>query len=259
MILASELAKAGFRYLGRSYQEMDCQKFVEKCLSDIGIRKDLPGSNAWYRKMTWRGTPEECRKRFGGIPAGAFLFILEMDGGERKRGYTDGLGNASHIGLVTGQGQGAIHSSQSRGGVFESSFKGKSIRGGWNRVGLWDALSYGEKVDRILTGTGTSTEAPNEGGSHGTETPAGSGDSPASSSNVSCLSERSEEPGKAIVSAPNGGTVKLRNRASTQCGLYWDIPSGTEVQVLKEGSRWWRIRALGRTGYMMREFLQTDG
>ena len=57
MIQASELAKAGFRYLGRSYQEMDCQKFVEKCLSDIGIWKDLPGSNAWYRKMTWRGTP----------------------------------------------------------------------------------------------------------------------------------------------------------------------------------------------------------
>lgn len=54
---------------------MDCQKFVEKCLADVGIKKDLAGSNAWFRYMTWTGTPEECKKKFGKVPAGAFLFI----------------------------------------------------------------------------------------------------------------------------------------------------------------------------------------
>ena len=58
------LAKAGEKYLGRKYWEMDCQAFAERCLRDIGVNLNLAGSNAWYRKMTWVGTPEECRARF---------------------------------------------------------------------------------------------------------------------------------------------------------------------------------------------------
>ena len=42
---ARELAQAGFRYLGRSYSEMDCQGFVERCLADCGNHTDLGGSN----------------------------------------------------------------------------------------------------------------------------------------------------------------------------------------------------------------------
>ena len=77
---ARALAQAGFRYLGRSYQEMDCQGFVERCLADCGNHTDLSGSNSWFReclKNGWVGTPEECRKEFGNVPVGAFLFILE--------------------------------------------------------------------------------------------------------------------------------------------------------------------------------------
>ena len=54
---------------------MDCQKFVENCLAEVGIKKDLAGSNTWYRYITWTGTPEECKQKFGRIPPGAFLFI----------------------------------------------------------------------------------------------------------------------------------------------------------------------------------------
>lgn len=74
-VSAAVLSTAGARFLGRSYSEMDCQKFVEKCLAEVGIKKDLPGSNAWFRYVTWTGTPEECKKKFGKIPAGCFLFI----------------------------------------------------------------------------------------------------------------------------------------------------------------------------------------
>ena len=77
---ASELLKVSPKYLGTPYSKMDCQAFVEKCLSDIGIHDNLPGSNAWYRRMTWVGTPEECKTSFGKIPEGAFLFILKSDG-----------------------------------------------------------------------------------------------------------------------------------------------------------------------------------
>lgn len=141
LIDGKELAKAGFPYIGTPYDKMDCQKFVERCLEDCGWKIDLAGSNAWYRKCKkegWVGTPEECVKKYGTTPGGAFLFIHAFDGGEEKRGYHDGLGNASHIGLCTGgSGEGAIHSSSSRGCVAESKYRNKTIQnGGWNMVGL---------------------------------------------------------------------------------------------------------------------------
>ena len=182
------LALAGDVYLGRSYSEMDCQAFAERCLRDIGINMNLAGSNAWYRKMTWTGTPEECRKQFGSVPSGAFLFILEQDGKEPAKYRKDGIGNASHMGIKTGRtqeqmlkdgleriagrygkdntgkkaaqyefrkkvgfGNGAVHSSKSRGCVATSRFADRTIRnGGWNRVGLWDRIDYGEKINKKL-------------------------------------------------------------------------------------------------------------
>ena len=145
MIDGNKLGIVGFEKLGTPYKEMDCQAFIEWCLRQCGLKKDLAGSNAWYREVLKNGTvmtPEECVKQLGKVPAGAFLFIHAFDGGEEKRGYRDGLGNASHIGIVTGKGEGAIHSSSSRGCVAESGFRGKTIRGGWNRVGLWNRVSY---------------------------------------------------------------------------------------------------------------------
>ena len=145
MIDGKKLAEAGFRYLGVPYARMDCQAFAEQCLRDCGLEKNLAGSNAWYREVWKNGavmTPEECVRELGKVPAGAFLFILQQDGGEPAKYKPDGLGNASHIGICTGRGEGAIHSSASRGCVAESRFKGKSISGGWNRVGLWNEVSY---------------------------------------------------------------------------------------------------------------------
>ena len=94
--------RAAPKYLGTPYSKMDCQAFVEACLKDIGISKNLPGSNAWYRTMTWVGTPEECEHSFGSIPVGAFLYVLKQDGGEPEKYKSDGIGNANHIGIYTG-------------------------------------------------------------------------------------------------------------------------------------------------------------
>ena len=133
---------------GITYEEMDCQELVEHCLRQVGIKADWKGSNHMFRDMAWVGTPEECRDRYGCIPVGAWLFIWADDGGEISRGYRDGLGNASHVGVYTGQGKGAVHSSSSRGCVCESAFSGKTIRnGGWNRVGLCRLLDYGLTVE----------------------------------------------------------------------------------------------------------------
>lgn len=231
MVSADKLAQAGFKYIGTPYSTMDCQAFVERCLKDCGCDLNLAGSNAWFRKMTWTGSPEDCKAKFGRIPAGAFLFILKQDGKEPEKYKKDGIGNASHIGLKTGTGKGAIHSSGSRSGVCESEFHDKTIQnGGWNRIGLWTEVSYGADIDAILDGGGD-TPAPDP--------------------------QPEPEPivTTATVTAPTGGTVKMRAKPSTSCGLYWDVPVFSLVDVIEKGDEWSRIRWTGRTGFMMSKFL----
>jgi hypothetical protein len=230
MVDGNKLGDVGFQYLGVPYSQMDCQAFVEKCLSDCGLKKDLAGSNAWFREVYKNGailTPEECVKQLGCVPKGAFLFILEHDGKEPEKYKPDGLGNASHIGLCTiPRGEGAIHSSASRGCVAESKFKQKSINGGWNRVGLWNQVSY------------------DYGGSGG-----GGGDSP------------TPEPiDKKIATVGNVDQgkrqdVNFRTRPSTNAVLIDRIPCGESVEVLSDDGTWAKIRWNGQTGYMMSKFL----
>ena len=149
-VSAQKVSLMGDKYIGKTYSQMDCQAFVEQCLADAGLNVNLTGSNAWYRAMTWVGTPEECRAKFGTIPVGAFLYILEQNGKEPNQYKADGLGNASHIGIYIGRSPGAIHSSYSKKGVNYSDFSGITINGGWNRVGLWTELDYGEAVNEML-------------------------------------------------------------------------------------------------------------
>lgn len=141
---AAAFAAQAAKYLGTPYDELDCQALMEAMLRDVGVRKNWTGSNAMYRDMAWIGTPEECVAKYGSIPIGAWLYILEQDGGEPAKYKADGIGNASHVGVYTGSGKGAIHSSASRGEVCESAFAGKTIKnGGWNRVGFCKLLDYG--------------------------------------------------------------------------------------------------------------------
>lgn len=254
-VKASVLATAGCKYLGQLYSKMDCQKFVESALKDAGITKDLAGSNAWYRIMTWVGTPAECKAKFGSIPVGAFLYILSNNGKEPEKYKKDGIGNASHIGIYTAMtgaemvaqaladgnvngtaynfGNGAIHSSSSRAHVCTSAFAGKAISGGWNRIGLWDKIDYGEHVNAILRG-----------------------ESPKPSPDPEPASEPEQETvvGTGTVFAGAGRAVKMRQRPSTGCSLYWDVPLGETVEILKEGD-WDRIRWNGRVGYMKSNYI----
>ena len=233
---AEEFSKAGDQFLGRSYSEMDCQEFVERCLECVGCLLDLKGSNAWFRKVQaegWTGSPEECVREFGCVPKGAFLFIHAFDGGEEKRGYHDGKGNASHIGIKTGRGKGAIHSSSSRGCVAESEFHDRTVRnGGWNMVGLWNRMDYGKTVTWVLEHSGSMKAPPEQ-----------------------------KEEGKRMmvtVTSPNGGPVNLRKAANKGAALVDRILTGTEAELLESGNGWSKIRAAGRVGWMMTEFLVTD-
>ena len=225
---------------------MDCQAFVERCMADCGLSMNLGGSNSWYREMTWTGTPEECLRVFGCIPAGALLFILEPPSAStpaRFRG--DGVGDASHMGIRTGRGLGAIHSSQSRGCVCESDFRNRTVpNGGWNRVGLYRRFSYGEAVDRRLNGEMPETEASDAPAPEAAEAPA------------------EPQAEYARVFAASGKTVNLRKGPGLYYGLTERVPVGTVVRLLKRvDDAWARIaytdaRKAVWYGFMQSRFLQ---
>ena len=252
-ISAEQFAEAGFKYIGRSYDEMDCQKFVEKCMADCGLKMDLGGSNSWYRevmKRGWVGTPEECKKTFGKIPKGALLFIWEpVSDSTPAKFRNDGIGDITHIGIKTGSGNGAIHSSYSKGSVCESEFHDKTIQnGGWNRVGLYQKFTYGDDVDRILDGGSADPDPgqddPDEGGE--------------------------EITAWAQVISANGKPVNTRTGPDEnydQAGP-GKLPVGTVVEIIgqkenKQGELWYKIKYTDRKGatwycWMKSDFLLID-
>lgn len=134
------------------YKELDCQAFVEKVLHDCGVSRNWRGSNdMWRSALKWRGTYTEALVKFGCIPRGAWLFTVKNDGGEKKRGYNDNDGNACHVGIFTGQGYGAMHSTT--GGVQQCAGDDKR----WTHVGLATDIDYNvegltdrEMLEKIL-------------------------------------------------------------------------------------------------------------
>ena len=128
-----------------TYDQLDCQGFVEAVLKDIGVRKnngkpyDWRGSNSMYRNYyTWRGTTDECIKKFGAVPVGAFVYIWK-ETGEEEVGYKDGLGNCSHVGIYCGNDvvrDSTRSTSTGRNGVGTRTMKG------FNRVTLFSGLDY---------------------------------------------------------------------------------------------------------------------
>ena len=260
-ISAEELARSGCKYLGTPYSTMDCQAFWERMLKDCGLKMDLGGSNSWYRYIMahgWVSTPEECKAMYGSIPQGATLFIREdVSESTPAQFRNDGIGDITHMGVYTALsgkemvriaqeagvkdaekynfGDGAIHSSSSRGGVCTSKFAGKTIpNGGWNRVGL-----FLEKIAYV-----------------GIEPEPGPGPEP---------TPPEPQTDWAIVVAESGDKVKMRAKPTQACNLYWDVPVGAEVQVYqwnaatdKKGQVWARIAWAGQDGYMIQEFLRDE-
>lgn len=91
------------------YDQYDCQAFCELVLKDMGIRQpnggvyNWKGSNDMFRNAcSWVGTIAECKAKYGDIPLGAWAFMWDNTGAEERRGYYDGKGNASHVGIYIG-------------------------------------------------------------------------------------------------------------------------------------------------------------
>ena len=141
------------KYNKLKYADADCQAYCELVLKDLGIRQpngkpyNWKGSNDMARNaVSWIGTKDEAIRQFGSIPLGSWAFIWEnKTGKERERGYTDGMGNFSHIGIYIGN-------NIVRDSTRYKGSDGKYVRDGvadrnisaFNRIGLCKLLDFGQ-------------------------------------------------------------------------------------------------------------------
>lgn len=138
------------KYDSIKYDQYDCQAFCELVLKDIGVRQpngavyNWKGSNDIARHAcSWIGTKEECIKQFGSIPIGAWAFMWDNTGNERQRGYYDGLGNYSHIGIFIGNDQvrDSTKIKDGKGGYKRDGVGTRSIKD-FQRIGLAKMLDF---------------------------------------------------------------------------------------------------------------------
>lgn len=148
MVTGEQFAKQAIDggYIGIPYSTLDCQGFVERVLADCGIRKpngtvyDWRGSNSMYRNyQQWHGSIKDAENAFGSLPIGCLVYTRKTDGGEKEKGYNDGLGNFVHVGIYLGEPRGVIHSTA--GGVQWGKYPDKR----WNYCSLLAMLDYGCK------------------------------------------------------------------------------------------------------------------
>lgn len=146
------------KYDKLKYSQYDCQAFCELVLKDIGVRKsdggvyNWKGSNDMARHaVSWIGTIEECRKKFGGIPVGSWAFMWDNTGNEQKRGYYDGLGNYSHIGIYVGDStvRDSTKIKNSSGQVTRDGVGNRKLSA-FNRIGLPFMLDFPGTSDKLM-------------------------------------------------------------------------------------------------------------
>lgn len=151
----AEQARTG-GYIGISYDKLDCQGFVEQVLKDLGVRKpdgtvyNWRGSNSMWRNfITWKGTIQECIKKFGKIPEGAFMFLIKNDGGEKEKGYNDDQGNASHVGLYVGDvgNYPCMDSQRDKGKYRLNPGVSYCMQTVFTHVGLMEMIDYSEQPE----------------------------------------------------------------------------------------------------------------
>ena len=138
------------KYEKLTYDNADCQAFCELVLKDIGVRKsngavyNWKGSNDIARNAcSWIGTKEECISQFGFIPLGAWAFIWDNTGNEKQRGYYDGLGNYSHIGIYVGDNivRDSTRYKDSKGNYVRNGPANRALSA-FNRIGLAKMLDF---------------------------------------------------------------------------------------------------------------------
>lgn len=120
----------------------DCQGFIEAVVRKLGGEMSYRGSNDMFRNAVSFVIPIDQARKNNLFRPGGLLFILKKDGGEVARGYNDGMGNASHVGLYTGGKYFSVHSSSAADDVV-----GTTDSYPWTHYGESKAIDH-QEIDR---------------------------------------------------------------------------------------------------------------
>lgn len=180
---ANQVARAATlaAHVGYTYDELDCQAFVEHCVRQAGGRMDYLGTNDMARRAAWLGTLDEARAQ-GRLVPGAGLLIREATEANLPARYAgDGLGDFSHVGLYVGENAltdtdkngrrracDVVHSSATMGRV-----AGSTLQNGWTHALWFSEIDYA-----VTAGAGAGADGANADGTGAgasTETSAGNG------------------------------------------------------------------------------------
>lgn len=166
---ANQVARAATlaAHVGYTYDELDCQAFVEHCVRQAGGRMDYLGTNDMARRAAWLGTLDEARAQ-GRLVPGAGLLIREATEANLPARYTgDGLGDFSHVGLYVGENAltdtdkngrrracDVVHSSATMGRV-----AGSTLQNGWTHALWFSEIDYA-----VTAGAGAGADGANADG-----------------------------------------------------------------------------------------------
>ena len=220
---ANQVARAATlaAHVGYTYDELDCQAFVEHCVRQAGGRMDYLGTNDMARRAAWLGTLDEARAQ-GRLVPGAGLLIREATEANLPARYAgDGLGDFSHVGLYVGENAltdtdkngrrracDAVHSSATMGRV-----AGSTLQNGWTHALWFSEIDYA--VTAGAGAGGTSAGAGISGTGTGTNT-GGTGSAGTSTGGTSAGNSDAVTGG---TGAGNGGTGTGTNTGGTNTGV----------------------------------------
>lgn len=283
---ANQLARAATAaaHVGYTYDEMDCQAFIEHCARQAGGAMDYLGTNDMARRAAWLGTLSQAQAEGRLVPGAGLLIREETEENLPARYASGGLGDFSHAGLYVGpdaltdtdktgrmRSCDAVHSSATRGRV-----AGSTLQNGWTHVLWFPEIDYGASggTGNAAAGAGTTVTGATGAGTGGTGatgtgttgttgvttgttgtpgTPGATTSTPAPGTPT--LTAGTVPTVYATVVSPDGGPVKLRKSASAEETLYWLVGAGARVLVERTEGAWSLITAICTDGHTRRAWM----
>ena len=231
---ANQVAQAATlaAHVGYTYDELDCQAFVEHCVRQAGGRMDYLGTNDMARRAAWLGTLDEARAQ-GRLVPGAGLLIREATEANLPARYAgDGLGDFSHVGLYVGENAltdtdkngrrracDVVHSSATMGRV-----AGSTLQNGWTHALWFSEIDYAVTAGAGAGAGGANADGTGTGGTAISDTSTGGTGSAGTSTDTSAGTSDTVTGG---TGTGNGGTGTGTNTGGTSTGAGADTSAGT--------------------------------
>lgn len=242
---ANQVARAATlaAHVGYTYDELDCQAFVEHCVRQAGGRMDYLGTNDMARRAAWLGTLDEARAQ-GRLVPGAGLLIREATEANLPARYAgDGLGDFSHVGLYVGENAltdtdkngrrracDAVHSSATMGRV-----AGSTLQNGWTHALWFSEIDYA-----VTAGAGAGADGANADGTGGAGMDVGAeGTNTGGTGSAGTSTDTSAGISDTVTGATgtgNGGTGTGTNTGDTVTGVTGTGTSGTGTDTNTGGT-----------------------